>query len=226
MRPRLTFVIGPTNAGKGTLLALAGKLPHVGLVEVGKMMRAKYLDPASPHYDPDHFKGQGAPKHTAVEAWQMMLDGIAAAEAAKKDVVLIDGQPRDVEQARRCAFELELYEKRFIALHASHEIRLRRAIRRDGGDLTTMILDELEKGHEPDPHDSFLPPPLRLSLARMTSDYKAVYHVLSELSLCGRIVFTYRTDEDMTPDGYPYRCIVSAITESKRIPGQQSLFDE
>jgi adenylate kinase family enzyme len=219
---RLIFVMGPTNVGKGTLLAAASKIPHVGLVEVGKMMRAKYLDPKSPFYDPDHFKGQAAPKHTQAEAWQMMLDGIEAAKAAKKLVIFIDGQPRDVEQAQKCAFELEGYDKRFISLHADHDIRLRRAILRDGGDDANKLLAKLELGKAPDPDLDHLPPALRLSIQRMTTDYRGQYEVQAKLALCGRVTFFH----DTSYDGYSYDALAAELSKTTAIPGQQTLFDE
>lgn len=166
MKPTLIFVIGPTNAGKGSLLAAAHRRSpgRVGLVEVGKMMRAKYLDPASPHYDPDHFKGQAAPKHTAEEAWQMMVDGLKANSAEGKSVILVDGQPRDIEQAERIHHKYELgydWNVAFAHIYAPESLRLERALQRDAGD----------------------PAKLALSKARLQGDAVGLYEVMTRLFL-------------------------------------------
>lgn len=168
MSKHLVFVIGPTNAGKGCFLAAAQRMKpdRVGLVEVGKMMRAKYLDPKSPHYDPDHFKGQAAPKHTAVEAWQMMRDGIAAGLAEHKDIILIDGQPRDIEQCERIHQKYEVgvppdldWNVKFAHIYAPETLRLERAMARDAGD----------------------PAKLALSKARLQGDAVGLYEVMTRL---------------------------------------------
>lgn len=129
--PILVYVIGPTNAGKSTFLAHVGKFKHVGLVEVGKMMRAKY--------PPSHFAGQSNPAHTAAEAWQMYLDGVEAHKAAGKSGIYIDGQPRDTKQT------LELlrvpYRNRvFLHLWAPLEVRQARAEARDKDDPAKLEL--------------------------------------------------------------------------------------
>lgn len=164
MAKHIIFVIGPTNAGKGCFLAAAQRMKpdRVGLVEVGKMFRAKYLDPKSPHYDPDHFKGQAAPKHTAIEAWQMMLDGISACQEAGKDIILIDGQPRDIEQCERIHHKYELshdWNVTFAHIYAPENLRLERAMARDAGD----------------------PAKLALSKARLQGDAVGLYEVMTRL---------------------------------------------
>jgi adenylate kinase family enzyme len=164
MAKHLIFVIGPTNAGKGCFLAAAQRYEpdRVGLVEVGKMFRAKYLDPKSPFYDPDHFKGQAAPKHTAIEAWQMMLDGISVCQEASKDIILVDGQPRDIEQCERIHHKYELshdWNVTFAHIYAPANLRLERAMARDAGD----------------------PAKLALSKARLQGDAVGLYEVMTRL---------------------------------------------
>lgn len=169
--PRLFFVIGPTNAGKGHLLDHLGRQPNIGLVEVGKMFRAKYLDPKSPHYDPDYFKGQAAPTHTAIEAWQMMLDGIRSCLDNGNHTIFVDGQPRDVPQCIQIINQFERsgdFDVEYIHVYAPEEIRRERAALRDAGDEAK----------------------LKLSEARMLGDLVKLYEVLTRLINHGSIINT------------------------------------
>ncbi len=177
MKPILIFMMGPTNVGKTTLMEQLKEAggAGVGLVQVGNMMRAKYLDPVSPHYSPDHFKGQASPKHTQAEAWQMMLDGITACEKAFNQYVFIDGQPRDREQ---CDQSMKLdYPRFYVNLYAEEKVREARAKKRDAGN----------------------PVKLELSLARMKGDIPLLYELLNVLMCARESVFFYRTDEDKVP---------------------------
>ena len=154
----LIFVMGATNVGKTTFMDLCRGYPRqVGLVEVGKLMRAKY--------PPEHFKGSGAPAHTQVEAWQMMTDGIAA-HAAGTDphvpsvgVVVIDGQPRNVEQTQ---WALAMPNpKVFLHLWCPPDVRQDRAQKRDAAD----------------------PAKLELSMRRMIDDPRVLYDCLTMIDL-------------------------------------------
>ncbi len=148
----LVFTVGPTNAGKSTLMDVAKATPRAGTVEVGRLMRAKY--------PPSHFKGEGAPKHTQVEAWQMMVDGITASVAAGNVVTFVDGQPRDTQQADDIYDQYVkslLYDVHFLHLTCPEDIRETRRVARDGGDA--------EKD--------------ALSKARMTTDYRSLYNVFT-----------------------------------------------
>jgi len=186
MSKHLVFVIGPTNAGKGTFLDAAKRWDdRVGLVEVGKMMRAKYLDPKSPHYDPDHFKGQAAPKHTAVEAWQMMLDGIRNNEENGKSVILVDGQPRDIEQCERIHQRYEVgippdldWTVTFAHIYAPEALRWERAQARDAND----------------------PAKLALSKARLQGDAVGLYEVMTRLIHYRSNVVTLINDGQVSVD--------------------------
>lgn len=155
--PVLGFFIGPTNAGKSSILEAIRRKgnPIVSFIEVGRLLRAKYLDPASPHYQPDFFKGQAAPKHTEEEAYRLMADGITAASVAGKRVVLIDGQPRSLGQLRRILADYADYPVHVFDVFCDREERERRAVARDG--------------HNPDK--------LALSMARMDGDVKDVYEI-------------------------------------------------
>jgi hypothetical protein len=150
------YVMGPTNAGKSTLMDVIRCMPMVATVEVGKMLRAKY--------PPEHFQGQAAPKHTAAEAIKMCLDGIHGAKAEGKSVAFVDGQPRDIEQARElCGIK---NRRVFLVLIAPEDVRTGRAQERDGAD----------------------PAKLELSLKRMRGDCVGLFDVTSFLLMAGEHV--------------------------------------
>ena len=186
----LVFVIGPTNAGKTTLMDAGRKNPYVGLVEVGKMMRQKY--------PPEHFKGQANPKHTAVEAWQMFLDGIAAAEAANREIVLVDGQPRDDEQCT--ASMLMRQPKAYVNLWASVETREARAKARDGAD----------------------PAKLALSMARLHGDLPKLYDVMSRVQANGFTVHAVNTEAP----GYDANNLLLRLLEASRTDRMRQFYTE
>lgn len=160
-RPKLVFVMGPTCSGKSTLLHLARNRDSesVGLVEVGKMMRAKY--------PPEHFQGQNNPKHTAAEAWQMCEEGVRSHAEAGKKVILVDGQPRDIPQVGSCIYQFSAveYSRHFLLIDAALDERERRAREsRSGADLET------------------------LAIPRLRNDMVAYYSVLVELLKQGEVV--------------------------------------
>lgn len=171
----ILHLMGPTCAGKSTLINdMLTRAPDlVGAVEVGKMMRAKYLDPKSPHYQPDFFKGQAAPQHTQAEAWQMYLDGVQANIAAKKRIILVDGQPRDIQQARDTKGLWKApHRSSYIVVWADQEVRHARAAATRTGDA------------------------LALAIQRMEGDYKNLAVVLAELGLRDEVVRWFDTSED------------------------------
>ncbi len=187
----LCFMMGPTNVGKSTTLSAieAAGAGTVGLVEVGNLMRAKYLDPASPFYEPDKFKGKAAPKETAVEAWQMLLDGLAKHEANPKiQFVLIDGQPRDFDQ---CYDAMKFpNHKVFVNLYADLATREARCEKRDGAN----------------------PVKLALSKQRMLGDIPVLYELLCILGHRKQEVPTFRTDlNDWSP-----LTVLSHLIKSRR----------
>lgn len=158
--PTIVYVVGPTNAGKTHLMNAVHECPDMGTIEVGRMMRAKY--------PPEHFKGQNNPAHTAVEAWQMYLDGVAAQQ--DKAAIWCDGQPRDQKQ-----MEAVLEEKNpriFVHLWAPVAIREARARARDE-------------------HD---PAKLALSLTRLNGDTPSSYDIITQLTLRDELVVNVRTD--------------------------------
>jgi hypothetical protein len=198
MRTTLFFVLGPTNVGKSTLLEHAGRLPGVGLVEVGKLMRAKYLDPKSPHYDPDYFKGSAAPTHTATEAWKMMQTGIDDAIDMGAHTVFIDGQPRDVDQADGVYGDYEIiadkYNVLYVNLFAQLETRVARANARDK--------DEAK---------------LRLSMQRMEADCIKIYEVISRVLLRGGKIITLATDHSTFSPADTAAMLVSTSLRSRAL---------
>lgn len=148
----LFFVIGPTNAGKSTFLnAVKEAYPSKAhLVEVGKLMRAKY--------HPDHFKGQANPNHTKVEALEMLFAGIKEGSDRDANFILVDGQPRDPEQGREIMNYPTMRTKAIIQLTCPRAERERRARERDKDN----------------------PASLQLALDRMDRDVLGIYEVLIE----------------------------------------------
>lgn len=162
----LKFVIGSTGSGKSTFLQAAQiKLGDaVGLVEVGKLLRAKY--------GPDYFKGQAAPDHTEAEAWKMCVDTIEEHRKAGKQLILVDGQPRSMKQCRKV---MEIFfcppsalvsrgslfkHKGVVHIFAPTEVREERLRKRDAGNEAA----------------------LNLSMARLKGDIHALFEVYSTLS--------------------------------------------
>lgn len=145
MLPRayLYFVIGATCAGKGSLLnnmQLFGGASKVGLVQVGKLMRAKY--------PPEYFKGSAAPEHTQNEAMQMVVDGIKTL-SDKPRAIFIDGQPRDKKQLSQIVADYFIdgpYTSKFIHVWASKEERRERINNRFENDYNSkqLSLDRTE----------------------------------------------------------------------------------
>jgi predicted GTPase len=143
--------MGPTCAGKSTLInRLLSLTPKVGAVQIGKLMRAKYGEA--------HFQGQAAPAHTQTEALQMYFDETNRLVSEGKELILIDGQPRDVEQARTMANAWPQHNVQYLLITADHDVREERA----------------KKDREPGPN-------LDLAIARLINDYKSNYLVMCEL---------------------------------------------
>lgn len=156
----VVHLMGPTCAGKSTLiqrlLAIAPSRVHA--VEVGKMLRAKYGE--------DYFKGQAAPQHTQGEAWEMYLLGVKQGISEGKDIILVDGQPRDIQQARDViGLWRNPHRASYLLIHANHEERERRA----------------RGTRAPGPN-------LDLALARLNNDYKNCYVVMAELMMKDQMI--------------------------------------
>lgn len=142
IKHHIFFIMGTTCSGKSTFLRMAQEKllgeDLVGLVEVGKMMRAKY--------PPEHFAGQASPEHTRHEAWQMCEDTVFELAGYGKRIILVDGQPRDPEQVHLCRsrFNFPEFETHFVLIDASLSVREHRARRdRSGSDLETLAIPRL-----------------------------------------------------------------------------------
>lgn len=168
----IIHLMGPTCAGKSTLihrlLSIAPKYVHA--VEVGKMLRAKYGEA--------FFKGQAAPQHTQGEAWQMYVEGVKEGIALKRRVILVDGQPRDIQQARDiCGLWKAPHRSEFVLIHADHEVREARAAAGRKGDS------------------------LELAKARLVNDYRNCYVVMTELLKRNEVIRVFDTSELSRVDG-------------------------
>ncbi len=162
---KLVFMMGPTNAGKSTVLKYLKETRNdVGLIEVGKALRAKY--------GPDYFKGQAAPAHTAVEAWSIMLEGIAGHWISGAEYAVVDGQPRDYKQ---CYDSMTLpYPSIYINLFAPAEAREARARKRDADD----------------------PAALELALSRLHGDLPMLYSIVSVLQSSCQDLHSFDTTKE------------------------------
>lgn len=168
--PLLVYVIGPTNAGKTTLMDLCLLNDSIVLVEVGKWLRAKY--------PPSHFQGQSNPKHTADEAWALYTEGLRNGIANQKcKIIVCDGQPRDIKQTEDVIAESR-FHKLFVHLWAPDDVREKRAEARD--------------------FDS--PEALALSKARLINDIPSNYGVLVRLLNAKQTLWSFDTSSpDYTP---------------------------
>lgn len=148
----ILHMMGPTCAGKSTIInAMVALAPRVVFpVQIGKALRAKYGE--------DYFQGQAAPEKTREEAIQMYRDLIAKAIKESYEVIVIDGQPRDLVQAQEMVKSNKDHTNSFWLVHAAHNVREQRA--RAGRAVG---------------------PDLDLAVARLTNDYINNYTVMTEL---------------------------------------------
>lgn len=148
----ILHLMGPTCAGKSTIInALTERSPEtVEAVMIGKALRAKYGEA--------YFQGQAAPEKTREEAILMYRELIREAIERGTELIVVDGQPRDVEQAIEMADSWKSHRNVFMLLHAEHAERERRARagRAPGADL-------------------------ELAVARLTNDYRNNYEVMATL---------------------------------------------
>ena len=149
----IAFIMGPTCSGKSTLLKFAETYEPklVGLVEVGKILRAKY--------PPDYFKGQDAPTHTQEEAWELCEKTVFEHLNARKKLILVDGQPRCLDQVHKCLTRFVGLPCSYVLLTADFEVRRERAKIKYAND----------------------PASLDLAMQRLTNDMISNYIVIAEL---------------------------------------------
>lgn len=102
MLKTIVHVLGGTCVGKSTIIdsMVSAYGEKVVAVSVGKALRAKYLDPRSPHFNPDKFKGRGSPAEMESEAMGMYRRLLRMALASDCELIIVDGQPRTAAQAR------------------------------------------------------------------------------------------------------------------------------
>jgi hypothetical protein len=147
----IVHMMGPTCAGKSTIIDRLQLLSEdVFTVQIGRLLRMKYGE--------DYFKGQAAPEHTRAEALELYFDTINEGLSYGKKIILIDGQPRDLGQAKTMMSSWEDHKNAFVLIHADHDIREKRA----------------RSGRKPGPD-------LDLAVARLVNDYANTYTVLVEL---------------------------------------------
>jgi len=148
----IIHAMGPTCAGKSTIInALVDAAPeNVEAVQIGKALRAKYGEA--------YFQGQAAPEKTRQEAIDMYRSLISESLERGTEIIIIDGQPRDVEQAEEMLNSWKSHRNVFLLIHAGHNIREERA----------------RAGRKPGPD-------LELAVARLTNDYKNNYDVMTHL---------------------------------------------
>jgi adenylate kinase family enzyme len=186
---RVQYVMGPTNAGKSTLIdALvppeplapgmkyfpSSRYPGVGAIRVGKLLRAKYGEA--------YFQGQGALQTTEAEATSMVEEGVRAAHADGKRLVLVDGQPRTKFQldwvlAFRDGRSVP-HTAHFLFLHASRDVRRARVQARDGANADALAL----------------------SLARLDGDAPIMLDLMCELRLMPEPMHLMRTGDGVVTE--------------------------
>lgn len=145
----ILHLMGATCSGKSTLIDELVKHQGVGAVQIGKILRKKYGEA--------YFKGQGAPAHTANEAIQIYMEEIENHVDAGKKLIIVDGQPRDVNQAKIMLNAWPEHKVVFYSLFAEHEVREERA-------KATRVGDDLD-----------------LTVQRLNNDYKPCYMVAMTL---------------------------------------------
>jgi ribose 1,5-bisphosphokinase PhnN len=142
--PILIAIIGPTCAGKGTLIAhLLERHPDWAAVQVGAEMRRRH--------PPEFFQGRAAMAETEPEVWEIFRAQWQAAADHHAPVVLVDGQPRHPNHPAKLAHFCPQWQA--LALTASPTVLLERSEIRDetpGQKLLTRArigrdLDELHR---------------------------------------------------------------------------------
>jgi adenylate kinase family enzyme len=142
----LFFVMGATNVGKSTFLnnVKTAYPDYTYLIQVGKIFRQRY--------SPDYFEGQAAPVKTQEEAIEILFSEYA--KATEYPFVLIDGQPRDLNQSKLLQNTPKFEDRRCLVFHlvAPRIIREARARGRDTGKALELSLarldDDVLKLHE------------------------------------------------------------------------------
>lgn len=147
----IIHLMGTTCAGKTTVIdKMVALSPSVRAIQIGKLLRAKYGE--------GYFNGQSNPAHTASEAYEIYIESVQKAIDDGMEMILIDGQPRDLQQAKDMTKLWKGHNVQYFLLNAEHHIREERA----------------RTGRTPGPS-------LDLAVARLTNDYKDNFVVLAYL---------------------------------------------
>lgn len=182
----LAFILGATGSGKSTFIdTLARNYTHdIHPIQVGKTLRAKYGEA--------YFKGQAAPEHTQEEAWQLVLDGVCYGVDMNIPHIVVDGQPRDVEQMERLESIWPMLEPKrkvvFIHLFAPYTIRQQRVEQRDKDNEARI----------------------NLARARLLGDYEPLYYIVSKLCNMGMDVRHFDTSMILYS---PLTCFKSVVKD-------------
>lgn len=155
-RFRSLLLFGPPGVGKGTQGGIIGSIPGFFHLSVGDVFRS--IDIGSPEGQ-EVYKyssmGQLVPDELTIKIWKKALNAYIALSRFKprEDLLILDGMPRNPEQARLVEDHLEI--RRVVNLHCSdeedmiHRIR-RRAIRENRQDDANeeVIRKRFEVYHE------------------------------------------------------------------------------
>lgn len=170
----LFFLMGCTCAGKGTFIKRCKETlsnAPVGYIEVGQEFRRRY--------PPEHFQGQANPAHLMQEALDIFQEGLERERAGWREVVIVDGQPRQGQVEPILKMLRPTERSYFILLHAPGEVRAARATQRCsvGSPEHTLILQ------------------------RLHNDYKTYYKTLAEIHQAGagrrlHVIDTNRPTDD------------------------------
>lgn len=163
----ILHLMGPTCAGKSTVIeALVNAAPEIVFpVQIGKILRAKYGEA--------YFQGQAAPEKTRQEAIDIYRQSVKEAIESGHELIVVDGQPRDVGQADEMMNSWKSHRNVFMLLTADHDVREQRA----------------REGRKPGPD-------LDLAVARLTNDYKNNYLVMSHLLANGKTIKVFDTGHE------------------------------
>jgi len=175
----IIHLIGPSCSGKSTLLKRLIEIDpiNVGGVKVGEYFRKRYGEA--------RFKGQAAPLDTQDEAWHMYTETVGVHLRAKKKLIIVDGQPRDVKQACEIPGLWKFPHRTFyIILTADHKVREARC--------------RADKNPERRLEDR---------LARLTNDYRNCYVAMTELLKADQVLRVIDTSCMMSIDGLAERLL-------------------
>lgn len=137
---RSVLLFGPPGVGKGTQGGILGQIPGFFHLSTGDVFRS--IDIGSEDGKEVYnytSKGQLVPNDLTIKIWKKALNAYIALSRYKprEDLLILDGIPRNVEQTKLIANDLEIM--RVIHMHCSdeedmiHRIR-RRAIRENRAD--------------------------------------------------------------------------------------------